>query len=92
VRSRVRNSIDGGGEVGGGGVVDRVHPDRLRADVRAQRVDERVSRGANTGVFSGAAGEDYLGVGARHRLRERYRRTLHRRCRHRSADQTRDLA
>ena len=53
------------GKSSGGGVVDRVNPDGLRADPSAQRVDERLSRGADTGCLGGAAGENHLGIRAR---------------------------
>jgi len=90
--ARIRDSIDGGGEVSGGGVVDRVNPDGLRADPSAQRVDERLSRGADTGCLGGAAGENHLGIRARRRLRGRNNCTLQTPSRHcRSADRDSDM-
>lgn len=91
--ARVRNSLDGGGEVGSGRVVDRIHPERLRADSRTQRVHERLSRRANTRQLGGAAGEYHLGVGAGFRACGRYGCDLHRRRRRcRSTDQSSDVA
>ena len=67
--ARVMNTVYRGGEVGAGGVVDRIHPDRLCADSRAQRVHECLSCRTNTGFLGGAAGEYHLDVGARLRGR-----------------------
>ena len=72
--ARVANAVYGGGEVGGGGVIDRIYPDRSRADSRAQRVHECLSRGTNTGILGGAAREHHLDVRARLRGREQNRR------------------
>jgi hypothetical protein len=63
--ARVPNADQGGGEVGGGGIVDRIYPERPCADSRAQGVYERVSRGAKAGVLGGATREYHLEVGAR---------------------------
>jgi hypothetical protein len=57
--------VDGCREIGGGRVVDRISPQRFRADVRAQRVDEILTYAANAGWLGGAAGEHHLDVGAR---------------------------
>ena len=89
----VRNAIDGGGEVGGGRVVDCLDPNRLRADPRAERVDEGLARGANTRRLGGAACKYHLGVGALRCVRGRHRRSLHRpRGRSRSTEQSSDAA
>ncbi|MDT5366666.1 MAG: hypothetical protein QOC62_1097 [Mycobacterium sp.] len=69
--ARIPNAVDRGGEVGGGGVVDRIYPDRLCADPRAKRVHECLSGWTKTGVLGGAAGEYHLDVGARLRGRGR---------------------
>ena len=69
--ARVPNAVRGGGEVGGGGVVDRIHLDRLRADSRAQRVHKSLSGWTNTRWLRGTAREDHLDVGARLRGRGR---------------------
>jgi hypothetical protein len=61
---RVLNTVEGGGEVGGGGVVDRIYPHRLCADSGAQRVHECLSCWTKTGVLGGAAREYHLDVGA----------------------------
>ena len=93
MRACVRNAVDGRGEVGGGGVVDRVHADRLPADSRAQGVDERIAGRAGARFFGGAAGKHHLGVGTRVAVRGRHRRTLHRAHRQcRRADQSSDAA
>jgi hypothetical protein len=62
--ARVLNADQGGGEVGGGGVVDRIYPHRLCADSRAQRVHECLSCWTDTGILGGAAREYHLDVGA----------------------------
>ena len=64
IRARVPDADQGGGEVGGGGVVDRIYLDRLCADSRAQRVHECLSCWTNTGILGGAAREHHLEVGA----------------------------
>ena len=69
--ARVLNAVQGGGEVGGGWVVDRIYADRFCADLRAQRVHECLSCRTNTGVLGGAAREYHLEVGAGLRGRER---------------------
>ena len=63
--ARVSNTVYGGGKFHAGGVVDRIYPDRLCAESRAQRVHECLSRRTNTGWLGGAAGEYHLDVGAR---------------------------
>jgi hypothetical protein len=68
--ARVSNAVYRGGEVGGRGVVDRIHPDRLCADSRAQRVHKCLSGWTNT-ILGGAAGEYHLDVGTRLRGRGR---------------------
>ena len=67
----VPNAVHGGGEVGGGGVVDRIHLHRLRADSCAQRVHKSFSGWTETGCLGGTAREDHLDVGARLRGRGR---------------------
>ena len=69
--ARVPNAVKGGGEVGGGWVVDRIYRDRFCADLRAQRVHERLPRWTNTGVLGGTAREYHVDVGAGLRGRER---------------------
>jgi len=64
IGARVPNTVQGGGEVGGGGVVDRIYPHRLRADSRAQRVHECLSCWTNTRVLGSAAREYHLDVWA----------------------------
>ena len=87
--------IDSGGEIRGGRVADRVHADRLRADSRAQRVDERLAGRTRARIFGGAAGEYHLGVGAGRCPRGRHWDCckLHYPSRHHgSPDQTRNAA
>jgi hypothetical protein len=93
VSGRVFDAVYRGGEVGGGGVVDRIYLDRLCAGSRAQRVHECLSGGTNTGCLGGAAGEYHLDVGARLRGRGRYRRAQLRptRCRS-STNEPRNIA
>ena len=67
--ARVSNTVYGGGKFHAGGVFDRIYPDRLCAESRAQRVHECLSRWTNTGWLGGAAGEYHLDVGARLRGR-----------------------
>ena len=62
--ARVSNTVYGGSKFHAGGVVDRIYPDRLCAESRAQRVHECLSRRTNTGWLGGAAGEYHLDVGA----------------------------
>ena len=69
--ARVSNAVEGGGEVGGGRVVNRVYADRLCTGACAQRVHKCLPGWPDTGVLGGAAGEYHLDVGAR--LRERGR-------------------
>ena len=89
--ARISDSIDGGLKLSGGGIIDRVHPNRLRSDLRSQRVDERLSRGADTRQLGSAAGEYHLSVWARRRARGRQGSTLQQRSRHcRCANQTSD--
>ena len=57
--------FDAGGKIGAGRVVDRIHVDRLVADLRPQCVDERLSDPADTGRLAGTPGEHHLDVGAR---------------------------
>ncbi len=63
--ARVMNTVYGGAKVGAGGVVDRIYPDRLCADPRAQRVHKCLPCWTNTGFLGGTAGEYHLDVGAR---------------------------
>ena len=67
----VPNAVHGGGEVGGGGVIDRIHLHRLCADSRAQRVHKSLSGWTDTRWLRGTAREDHLDVGARLRRRGR---------------------
>jgi hypothetical protein len=60
----IPNAGNGGGEVGGGGVVDWIDPHGPCADPRPQRVRECLSCWTNTGFFSGAACEYHLDVWA----------------------------
>jgi hypothetical protein len=91
--ARVFNAVDGGGKVHGGGVVDRIHPDRLCADSRAQRVHECLSGWTNTGVLGGTAREYDLDVGAGLRGRGRKRRAQERRtCDRRSTNEHGNIA
>lgn len=69
VSSRIINAACGRREIGGGGVVDRIHPDRLCADARVQRIDEILTDGANAGRLGGPSGEHHLDIGARVRGR-----------------------
>src|SRR6185295_5583030 len=74
-------------------VVDRVHPDGLRADLCAQRVDECLARGPDARRLGGAAGEDHLGIGAPRGVPEwdwGYR--YHEGCHCRRADQFSEVA
>jgi hypothetical protein len=63
--ARVSDAVEARGPLIAGGVVDRVHLERLCADARAQRVDERLSGWSNTGRLTGSAGEHHLNIGAR---------------------------
>lgn len=62
--ARVPNTGQGSGEFGGGRVVDWIDRHRPCADPRAQRIHECLSCRTNTGLFSGAAREYHLDVGA----------------------------
>lgn len=53
MRAGVPNAPDARGPLVGGGVADRVHPDRFPANTRAQLVDERVPDGADSRRFAG---------------------------------------
>jgi len=91
--ARVSNAVDGGGEVHGGGVVDRIYADRFCADSCAQRVHECLSGWTNTGVLGGAAREYHLDVGAGLRGRGRKRRAQERRaCDRRSTNEHGNIA
>src|SRR5262245_28577853 len=52
-------------EVAAGGVVDRIHVDRLPAGLRAQRVDECLANSANARWLAGTPGEHHVHVRAR---------------------------
>ena len=84
----IADAVDRRGEIGGGRVVDRIHPERLRSDVRLQCVHEILTNAANAGRLGGAAGEHDLNVWARLRSRGRDGRDEQRpnRCR-RSANE-----
>ena len=60
--SRMPSTV--GGKVSARRVIDRIHPERPAADLPAQRVDELPADAADTGRFTGAAGEHHLDVGA----------------------------
>ncbi len=70
MRARIGDPIDGGREVGGGRVIHRIHSDRFVSDLRAQRINECIARGAQTWSLGGAAGKHNLGIRARRRGRE----------------------
>jgi hypothetical protein len=82
--TRIINAVDRCGKIDAGRVVDRVHPDRLRASLRAKRVDECLSDPSNTRWLVGAACEHHLDVraGIRRRGRNPDRRDEQRRSRH----------
>ena len=65
----VRDPVDDRGsesdaaiEIAAGWVIDRIHPDRLAADSRSQRVDESLPDSADSRGLAGTAGEHHLHV------------------------------
>lgn len=76
--ARVSNSINTGGPLIGRGIIDRIDVQGLVTDLRAQRIDELLSRRANTGGVTGATGKHHLHVRTRLRRRRRNRWTRQR--------------
>jgi hypothetical protein len=60
----VSDTVEACGPIVGGGVVDRVHPDRIPAYAGAQLVDERLPDGAGPGWLAGTTREHHLRSGA----------------------------
>jgi hypothetical protein len=73
---RKRNAV---AEIAAGGVVNRIHVHRSRANLRAERVDERLSDPAHPWRFTGTPGEHHFHVRARLGGRNRDRRAEQRR-------------